>query len=115
MLDLQESLLVRREEMYAESIHRAGAPLDSCVGFIDSSKIQMSRPSGHSSLQRSCYSGHKRFHCLMYQTVTTPDGRILHLYGPEVGRPHDLTLLRESRLQDLLQVCFILNRMRFYI
>ena len=115
VLDLQEGLLARRAEMYAESIHKAGAPLDSCVGFIDCTKIQMSRPGGHSSLQRSCYSGHKRFHCLMYQTVSTPERLIFHLYGPEVGRRHDLTLLRESKLQDRLQVCLKINGSQFYI
>ena len=115
VLDLQEGLLARRAEMYAESIHKAGAPLDSCVGFIDCTKIQMSRPGGHSSLQRSCYSGHKRFHCLMYQTETTPDGLIFHLYGLEVGGRHDLTLLRESKLQDRLQICLKINGRQFYI
>ena len=57
ILDLQEGLLVRRAEIYAERIPRAGAPLESFAGFIDCSKIQMSRVGGHSSLQRSCYSG----------------------------------------------------------
>ena len=86
VLHLQEGLLVRRAEMYAERIHRAVAPHDSFACFIDCTRIQMSRPSGHSSLQRSCYSGHKLFHYLMYHTVTTPDGLIFHLHGTEVGR-----------------------------
>ena len=115
VLNLREGLLAQRAELYADSIKSAGAPLDSCVGFIDCTKIQMSRPGGHSSLQRSCYSGHKRFHCLMYQTVTTPDGLIFHLYGPEVGRRHDLTLLRESGLQDRLRICLKINDRQFYI
>ena len=115
VLDHHEDLLARRAEMYEESIHKAGAPLNSCVGFIDCTKIKMSRPGGHCSLQSNCYSGHKLFHCLMYQTVTTPDGLILHLYGPEVERRHDLTLLRESKLQDRLQVCLQFNVRQFYI
>ena len=51
----------------------------------------------------------------MYQTVTTPDGLIFKLYGPEVGRRHDLTLLRESGLQDRLRLCLKINDRHFYI
>ena len=70
VLNLREGLLAQRAEIYADGIKSAGAPLDCCVGFIHCTKIQMSRPGGHSSLQRSCYSGHERFHCLM---CGTPD------------------------------------------
>lgn len=89
--------------MYAKAIHEKGAPLTNCVGFIDCTKIQMSRPGGIGANQRTCYSGHKRFHCLIYQTVTTPDGLMFNLYGPEVGRRHDMTLFRESGLNDVLR------------
>ena len=115
LLDLKEGLLVQRAEMCADSITNAGAPLDSFVGFIDCTKIKMTRPGGHGGLQRSCYSGHKRFHCLIYQAVTTPDGLLFNLYGPEVGRRHDLTLLRQSGLQDSLQNCLHINGRQFYI
>ena len=115
LLDLKEGLLVQRAEMYADCIMNAGAPLDSCVGFIACTKIKMTRPGGHGGLQRSCYSGHKRFHCLIYHTVTTPDGLLFNLYGPKVGRRHDLTLLRQNRLQDSLQNCLHINGRQFYI
>ena len=75
----------------------------------------MSRPGGHLSLQRSCYSGLKHFHYVMYQTVTTPDGLIFRLYGTEVRRRHELTLLRESNLRDRLQVCLKINGRPVYI
>lgn len=38
------AMLVERAEMYADAIGAKGAPLDSCVGFIDCTKIRMSRP-----------------------------------------------------------------------
>ena len=70
-----------------------------------------------SSLQRVCYSGHKRKHCLNYQAVVAPDGTkhffiaaasdikclkgiCVSFYGPIEGRRHDSTLLRESKLLD---------------
>lgn len=59
-------------------------PLPHCLGFIDCPKIQICRPFGLGSPQRNCYSVHKRMHCLVYQTLTTPDGLIFHLYGPHV-------------------------------
>lgn len=89
-------LMTERSQIYADAIQRKGAPLDNCIGFIDCTKVQISRPGGNSSLQRDCYSGHKRFHCLLNQSVTTPDGLMFHLYGPEIGRRHDMTLYRQS-------------------
>lgn len=95
LTDLREGPLVPRAELYANSIKNPGAPLYICVGFIDCTKIQMIRPGGQGSNQGSCNSGHKRYHCLMYQTITTPDGLIFHMYGPGVGRRYDLAFLRE--------------------
>lgn len=112
---LRESLLVERAALYADAIIAKGAPLDSCVGFIDCTKIRMTRPGGHGSLQRACYSGHKRMHCLIYQTVTTPDGLIFYLYGPEVGRRHDTTLLRKSGLEERLQAILLIDGRQFYL
>ena len=86
LTDLREGMLADRAELYADSIKNAGAPLDSCIGFIDCTKIKMMRPGGHGSGQRRCNSCHKRMHCLIYQTLTTPNGLIFSLYGPEVGR-----------------------------
>ena len=115
LTDLREGMLADRAELYADSIKNAGAPLDSCVVFIDCMKIKMTRPGGHGSMQRSFYSGHKRMHCLIYQTVTTPDGLIFSFYGPEVGRRHDLTLLRESGLEERLQGCLNIGGRQYYL
>lgn len=103
LLSLRGSFLRARAEAYGKAINEAGAPLDTCVGFIDCTKIMISRPGGHGSMQKSVYSGHKRKHCLIYQTLTTPDGLMFALFGPEVGRRHDLTLYRESGWEQVLQ------------
>ena len=99
----RSDLTTERAELYSAAIHDKGAPLENCIGFLDCTKIQNSRPGGAAINQRVCYSGHKRFHCLIYQTVTTPDGLMFYLYGPEVGRRHDMTLYRESGLDVSLQ------------
>ena len=92
-----------RAATYAEAISGKGAALKNFVRFIDCTKIQMNRPGGIGTLQRACYSGHKKFHRLVYQTVTTPDGLVFSMYGPEVGRRHGMTLYRESGIDTQLR------------
>ena len=67
--------------MYAESIPRRVWKLTTYVEFIDGTKIRIAGPSGQVH-QRAFYGGDKRIHRLSYQTVTTPDALIFHLYGP---------------------------------
>lgn len=59
-------------------------------------------PRVNASFQRSCYSGHKRFNSLIYQTVSTPDGLIFHLNGPVQALRHDLTLYSRSYMEIML-------------
>jgi len=115
LTELRVDLIEERAEQYAVAVKEKGAPLDNCLGFIDCSKIEMSRPGGNGTLQRSCYSGHKRMHCLVYQTITTPDGLILHLYGPEVGRRHDLTLLRNSGIEEIMEQRMVIGGKQYCI
>ena len=89
--------------MYADAISHAGAPFDSCVGFVDGERIGISCPGRNGTLQRSCYSGRKSFHFLMYQTLTTPYELIFAIYGPSEGRRHDVTLLRSSGWSSTLE------------
>lgn len=114
-LELRSDLLRQRASVYAKAIEDYGAPLDKCVGFIDCTKIKMQRPGGSSQNQRCVYSGHKRFHCLIYQTMTTPDGLVFALYGPEEGRRHDLTLLRKSGWNERLQEALLIDGEYYYI
>lgn len=115
LLNFRGSFLQSRAQLHADAIYAAGAPLDRCVGFIDCTKVRMSRPGGHGSMQRSTYSGHKRMHCLVYQTLTTPDGLMFALHGPEVGRRHDLTLYRESGWDEILENFLMVEGVYFYI
>lgn len=114
-LDLDGAQLRLRADMYADSIRSAGAPLHDCVGFIDCTKIRMQRPGGTGANQRACYSGHKRVHCLIYQTLSTPDGLVFALHGPVEGRRHDLTLFRSSGWNTVLEESLSTPTRQFYI
>jgi hypothetical protein len=69
-------------EEFAEAIHRKGAALDNCLGFIDGTVRPLCRPGEN---QRVLYNGHKRVHAIKFQSVVTPNGLIANLYGP-VGK-----------------------------
>ena len=77
VINVQEGLLRSRPQLYGKAVHDAGAPLEGCVGFIDCTKIKMARLSGDGLFGRECYFGHKRMHCLVVHSITTPDGLIL--------------------------------------
>lgn len=115
LLDLRGAFLRSRAALYASAIKDAGAPLERCVGFVDCTKIRMSRPGGGGANQRSCYSGHKRMHCLIYQSLTTPDGLIFAMFGPEVGRRHDITLYRNSGWDDLFEEFLLVDGQYFCV
>lgn len=85
-------LNAERANIYVKEISDEGDNLDSCFGFMDCTKIQMSRPGGDGTIQQSCDSGYKRFHCLLYKSISTPDGLMFHIYRPEVGHRHDMAL-----------------------
>ena len=111
--NFRTDLMQERAQLYAEAIQDKGKPLGTCVGFIDCTKLQMSRLGGENALQRACYSGQKRFHCLIFQTVTTPDGLVFHIFGPEAGQCHDMTLFRQSGLNEELQSHFMVGGMQY--
>ena len=71
---------------YANAIHRDGAALDNCFGFIDGTVRAISRPGKD---QRLVYNGHKRVHALKFQSVSLPNGIIANLFGP-VGKSESL-------------------------
>ena len=71
-MTLGMELSAERAELCASAFKDKRAPLDNCVGFIDCSKTKVSRPAKEVAAQRTFYSGHKRMHCLVYQTITTP-------------------------------------------
>lgn len=85
---------------FTRVIQATGAPLETCFGFVDGTLRAIARPIYG---QESVYNGWKRYHCLKYQAIVTPDGIIIHLYGPVEGTKHDAAVWQESGISDLLE------------
>lgn len=98
-IDLNEHtgswLSPQRMEECCRAVHDMGSPLDNIFGFIDGTARPICRPKTH---QRLWYSGHKRRHVMKFQSVMSPAGIILHLFGPVEGRRHDASMLDTSGL-----------------
>lgn len=99
--DLQKPwLLPPLLEELCQAVQNKGAPLQNCWGFVDGTPKQICRPTIG---QRVFFSGHKRYHCIKFQTVGLPNGIIVHLSGPYEGRIHDANMLRQSGLLPQLE------------
>lgn len=85
---------------YSQAVHAKGGAMENCWGFIDGTARQICRPSID---QENYYSGHKRYHCLKYQSILCPDGIIASLKGAYPGRRHDAGIFRESLLYNELE------------
>ncbi|XP_064631647.1 uncharacterized protein LOC135489941 [Lineus longissimus] len=94
-LDAHPWMTIATIRHFADAVHEKGAALRNCWGFIDSTPRPICRPTVN---QRLCFSGHKRVHCLKFQSVVAPNGLIVNLYGPVEGRRHDSGMLRMSNL-----------------
>ncbi|ETV99808.1 hypothetical protein H310_07850 [Aphanomyces invadans] len=94
-----------------QAIHARGAPLTTCIGFIDGTVREICRPG--KSIQKAAYNGHKRKHAVKYQAVASPDGIIVHLFGPEAGSRHDAYLLARSDLVNKLQQKLLIDGTRY--
>ena len=86
---------------FADAFASKGVP-DAIRLFsvIDVKKVTICKPIRH---QRSMYSGHKKIHCLKYQTLEAPNGLILHCSVGDDGRRGDGYVLRRSGLINFLQ------------
>ena len=82
---------------YARAIENKCSVLPNCVGFIDGTNREISRPLKHQGVY---YSGHKHYHCFKFQSWVTPDGLISSIFGPVPGHRHDLYLFSLSRLEE---------------
>eukprot|EP00171_Calliarthron_tuberculosum_P003477 IDg3477t1 len=68
-----------RKHPYMRMLYTARCkPLDSCVGFIDGTVIEVSRPYDD-ALQNLSTMDIKRKHAVKYQAITIPDGMFLHV------------------------------------
>lgn len=90
------------------------AALHHCVGFMDGTVLGIARP-GSSAEQNAAYNGHKRKHALKFQTITSPDGLILHAHGPMEGRRHDWALYVSSGIEQQLEDVCTVNGVQHYV
>ena len=97
----QSWLSTHQLQEFADAIHRKGAPLSDCWGFIDGTVRPIYRPGQE---QRYLYKGHKRIHAIKFQSIAAPNGLIANLYGLIEGKRHDSAMLAESRLLDQMQL-----------
>jgi len=88
---------------FARVIQAKGAPLDLVAALIDGTLRKNARPVRN---QRLVFNGWKRIHCLKYHALISPDGLIIHIYGPVDGRRHDQTVLTQSGLSTILEQYF---------
>ena len=110
-LHLRRDNLPIRAEAYANAIKNSGDPLHNCAGFIECIKIRMQRPGGSYSNQRSCYSGHKHVHCLICQTLSTPDEHTFHYTDQQkVGNMILLSSTKVDGMKCRKEVCQQLQR-----
>lgn len=80
-----------------------GCPLDVISAIIDGTLRRNARPVRN---QRIIYNGWKRVHALKYHCLVSPDGIVIHVYGPVEGHRHNETLYKQSGLEDLLEKHF---------
>lgn len=52
---------------------------------------------------------------MKWQTISTPDGLIFHLWGPEDGRRHDSTLYSKSGIDGILRDGLLIDGSRFCV
>lgn len=86
--------------LYVGAIAGKGGVLPGCFSFVDGTARPIARPKRY---QRECFSGHKRQHCIKWQSILLPNGLICNLYGGHKGSMHDSTLLRLSQVVENFQ------------
>ena len=101
LLYMDRNRLADSLDRFCNAVKAQGGEVDNVWGFIDGTRRKVCRPKSGAA-QRSVYSGHKRYHGSKYQTISTPDGMIAHLHGPIEGRLHDHTLLKHSKVEEVL-------------
>lgn len=78
-----------RLEEFAFQIESKGAMIVNVWAFIDGTVRAVCRPYDIATVG---YNGHKRLHSMNFQTITTPDGIIPHVFGPYRGFDHDIRM-----------------------
>mmetsp|Transcript_37787 Transcript_37787/g.48702 ORF Transcript_37787/g.48702 Transcript_37787/m.48702 type:complete len:131 (+) Transcript_37787:202-594(+) len=99
-LEFDRNLVLRNLANYCTAVHhKSQGAIDNCFGFIDGTARHICRPF---KVQEAAYNGHKRYHAIKFQSIVTPDGFCVSMFGPVEGRRHDATLLKLSGVSPYL-------------
>ena len=111
-ITLWPGITTQRVIHYSNIITTKFNAIQQIWGAIDGAFRASCRPTHN---QKLLFSGHKRMHGQKFQSIVTPDGLIVSLWGPELGKSHDLTLLRESNIMNILQPHVIDNDTIYFL
>jgi len=92
-------MLLQHLSEFGHVFQDKGAPLDVVAVIIDGTLQKNAQPVYN---QRLVFNSWKCMHCLKYHAVLSPDGLLIHVYGPVDGCRHDKTVFKQSGLSDLL-------------
>jgi hypothetical protein len=84
---------------FSDACQRKFCPFKDVVGFVDGTINGIARAT---KLQKAVYNGHVKYHGLKYQSIVTPDGITVSLYGPYVGRIHDKKMFDKTGVFEKL-------------
>lgn len=113
--DLPPVFFESRSERYSQHVYAKCMALDNAPGFIDGKDLSIAWSTEEDSNQITVYSGFKRKHALKFQDITTPYGLLAHMYGPEVGRHHDMFLSAESGVERFLSAVLQLGDEQYVV
>lgn len=106
--------LTENAAMYAKTITKHCGLMVHCFSFIDGTVIGMDRP-GDYDMKHAAYNGHTPNHALKFETISTPDGLILHAQGPLAGYRHNWALYMPSEAGALLDAVCNVNGEQLFI
>lgn len=103
LLTLNIPRIQHEAKRYAKATFDRCHSLDNCIGFIDGTNREIARPT---ALQQTFYSGHKHYHSIKFQSWSTPDGLISHIFGPVPGARHDGYMWQKSKVGSVMELYF---------
>lgn len=74
-----------------------------CFGSVDGTNMEVCRPSGPWQMQNAIFDGHHWIWAFVYMAVTTPDGMLPFVWGPEPGCENDETVVQRARLHSIIE------------
>eukprot|EP00173_Palmaria_palmata_P000299 Plantae.Rhodophyta-Palmaria_palmata.ctg11347.p1 GENE.Plantae.Rhodophyta-Palmaria_palmata.ctg11347~~Plantae.Rhodophyta-Palmaria_palmata.ctg11347.p1 ORF type:complete len:382 (-),score=35.25 Plantae.Rhodophyta-Palmaria_palmata.ctg11347:41-1102(-) len=92
----------RRLAVFRDSIRAKGSRVPNTIGFIDGTRLNVSRP--RNSLLQWALHNSKYGHNIAYLSVQGPDGIMIHFDGPYPGKDHDSRAYLLSTLEHIMEV-----------